>query len=163
MGLPGWFRPAKDWDMLAFDGEDLLAAVELKSINSSFGNNFNNRSEEALGSALDLDYAIRNGLVRYQTAPPVLAYVLVVRSCEESSFKCSNRKAVYPVDEVFDNTSYLERLAIMCRRMMAERVYQAVWIVYVDPELGFVEEPDEHLSYERFIETLASQLRINRA
>lgn len=161
--LPGWFRPAKDWDMLAFYGDDLLAAIELKSINSSFGNNANNRTEEALGSSVDVSHAIKNELISYQGVPPCLGYVLVIRSCEKSRKVCQNRTAVYPVDNVFDNTSYLDRLTIMCRRMLAERIYQAVWVVYVDDEERIVYEPDIALSYDKFIETIAAQLRIYRA
>lgn len=41
--LPGWFRPTKNWDLLALDAGELVSAIELKSINSSFGNNANNR------------------------------------------------------------------------------------------------------------------------
>ena len=41
LALPGWFRPSKNWDLMAFDGGALMAAVELKSISSSFGNNCN--------------------------------------------------------------------------------------------------------------------------
>ena len=37
--LPGWFRPSKKWDITAFEDGVLVAAIELKSINSSFGNN----------------------------------------------------------------------------------------------------------------------------
>ena len=29
--LPGWYRVAKSWDMLAFDDKELLAAIELKA------------------------------------------------------------------------------------------------------------------------------------
>ena len=50
--LPGWFRPTKNWDLLALDNGELVSAIELKSINSSFGNNANNRAEESIGSAL---------------------------------------------------------------------------------------------------------------
>jgi len=40
----------------------LLAAIEAKSqVGPSFGNNFNNRTEEAIGSALDLWTAFREG------------------------------------------------------------------------------------------------------
>src|SRR5262245_35021514 len=50
--LPGWFRAEKKWDLVIVHGGQLLAALEFKSqIGPSFGNNFNNRSEEALGSA----------------------------------------------------------------------------------------------------------------
>lgn len=36
-----------------------IAAIELKSLLGSFGNNFNNRSEEAIGTAHDLWTACR--------------------------------------------------------------------------------------------------------
>lgn len=53
--LPGFFRPTKDWDFLIITpNKQLIAVVELKSQVGSFGNNFNNRTEEALGSSVDL-------------------------------------------------------------------------------------------------------------
>ena len=53
--LPGFFRPTKLWDMLILDQGELIAALEFKShIGPSFGNNFNNRAEEAIGTAHDL-------------------------------------------------------------------------------------------------------------
>jgi len=52
--LPGWFRAEKKWDLVVVHQAELLAALEFKSqIGPSFGNNFNNRTEEALGSATD--------------------------------------------------------------------------------------------------------------
>lgn len=53
--LPGYFRPTKDWDFLIVSPTNkLIAAIEFKSQVGSFGNNFNNRTEEALRSAVDL-------------------------------------------------------------------------------------------------------------
>lgn len=162
--LPGWFRPTKDWDLMAFDGNDLLATVELKSINSSFGNNCNNRSEESLGSAVDAAHAIKNELIPFQVAPPVVGYVMVVKLCEDSTKPGKARKkSVYPIDEVFNGASYLKRLVVLCRRLLSERLYQAVWIVGVDPVAGKVIEPDPSLTYEKFVETLAAQYRIHNA
>jgi len=58
--LPGYFRPTKKWDLLVVRDQMLIAAIELKSqVGPSFGNNFNNRTEEAMGSALDLWTAYR--------------------------------------------------------------------------------------------------------
>jgi hypothetical protein len=58
--LPGFFRPTKEWDLLVVREKMLLAAIEAKSqVGPSFGNNFNNRTEEAMGSALDLWTAYR--------------------------------------------------------------------------------------------------------
>lgn len=58
--LPGYFRSSKDWDFLIIaPNKKLIAAVELKSQIGSYGNNFNNRTEEAIGSAVDLWTAFR--------------------------------------------------------------------------------------------------------
>src|ERR1051326_6406697 len=58
--LPGYFRPTKQWDCLVVVKGHLVAALEAKSqVGPSFGNNFNNRTEEAMGSALDLWTAFR--------------------------------------------------------------------------------------------------------
>jgi len=63
--LPGWFRAEKKWDLVIVHENQLLAAVEFKSqIGPSFGNNFNNRTEEALGSATDIWAAYREGCWR---------------------------------------------------------------------------------------------------
>lgn len=53
--LPGYFRPTKLWDMVIINDGRLVAALEFKSqVGPSFGNNFNNRTEEAIGTAADL-------------------------------------------------------------------------------------------------------------
>lgn len=58
--LPGFFRPTKEWDLLVIKDGKLVVAIEAKSqAGPSFGNNFNNRTEEAMGSALDLWTAFR--------------------------------------------------------------------------------------------------------
>ena len=51
--LPGYFRPTKLWDLLVMYKGELVVAIELKSQVGSFGNNFNNRTEEAIGTAHD--------------------------------------------------------------------------------------------------------------
>src|SRR5690606_10956038 len=58
--LPGYFRPTKLWDLLILNNGRLVAAIELKSqVGPSFGNNFNNRAEEAIGTAQDFWTAFR--------------------------------------------------------------------------------------------------------
>jgi hypothetical protein len=53
--LPGYYRPTKKWDLVVLERGRLVAAIEFKSqVGPSFGNNFNNRIEEALGSATDV-------------------------------------------------------------------------------------------------------------
>jgi hypothetical protein len=45
--LPGFYRPCKEWDLVVLSADTLVAVVEVKSQVGSFGNNFNNRVEEA--------------------------------------------------------------------------------------------------------------------
>jgi hypothetical protein len=55
LALPGYYRPEKKWDLLVVADGQLLLAVEFKSqVGPSFGNNFNNRTEEAIGNAEDV-------------------------------------------------------------------------------------------------------------
>lgn len=68
--LPGYYRPSKEWDLVIATQDRLLAVLELKSqVGPSFGNNFNNRVEEALGSAVDLWTAYREGILPHPSAP----------------------------------------------------------------------------------------------
>ena len=68
--LPGFFRPAKQWDLVVVADHILLATIEFKShVGPSFGNNFNNRVEEALGSSTDILSAFREGAFRPSLRP----------------------------------------------------------------------------------------------
>lgn len=68
--LPGYFRSTKLWDLLVIHKEQLVAAIELKSqVGPSFGNNFNNWSEDAIGTGHDLWTAYREGAFGQQPRP----------------------------------------------------------------------------------------------
>ena len=77
--LPGWYRPEKKWDLLIVSDGKLLAAIEFKSQVGSFGNNYNNRTEEALGSATDIWAAYREGAFKPSTRP-WLGYLMLPRA-----------------------------------------------------------------------------------
>src|SRR4030065_1069887 len=82
--LPGFFRPTKEWDLLVVSNRTLIAAIEAKSqVGPSFGNNFNNRTEEAMGSALDLWTAFREGAFN-KTIKPWLGYIFLLEDCPQS-------------------------------------------------------------------------------
>jgi hypothetical protein len=82
--LPGYYRPTKKWDLLVIENGHLVAALEAKShIGPSFGNNFNNRVEEALGSALDFWTAFREGKFG-QSQEPWLGWLLLLEDCDKS-------------------------------------------------------------------------------
>lgn len=67
--LPGWYRPEKKWDLLVVSDGKLLAGIEFKSQVGSFGNNYNNRTEEAIGSAVDIWAAYREGAFKRSARP----------------------------------------------------------------------------------------------
>jgi hypothetical protein len=76
--LPGFFRPTKEWDLLVVRESQLIAAIELKSQGGpSSGNNCNNRTEEVMGTALDLWMAYREGAWN-KTVQPWLGYVFLL-------------------------------------------------------------------------------------
>jgi hypothetical protein len=79
--LPGYFRPTKLWDLLVIDKGRLVAALEFKShVGPSFGNNFNNRTEEAIGTSHDLWTAYREGAFGAQERPFV-GWLIGGRGC----------------------------------------------------------------------------------
>src|SRR5574342_375238 len=84
--LPRFFRPMKEWDLLVAVEGHLLASIEFKSqIGPSFGNNYNNRTEEALGSATDLWTAYREGVFSRSPRPWLGYFMLLERSEEHTS------------------------------------------------------------------------------
>lgn len=126
--LPGYFRRQKKWDMAVRYKGELVAAVEFKSQVGSVGKNINNRFEEALGSATDT-LAAHTKNSAFGTLPPFLAYVFVLRSDVETRTVINDRRALFPVDPVYSNTTYVDRYQIMLRRFLAEHIYEAAWFV----------------------------------
>lgn len=82
--LPGYFRATKKWDLLVVHQGELLAVVELKSHIGSFGNNINNRVEEAVGSSNDLWTAYRDGAFGHGRRP-WLGYLILLESNARSN------------------------------------------------------------------------------
>ncbi len=118
--LPGYFRPTKLWDVLLMSEGRLIAAIEFKSqVGPSFGNNFNNRAEEAIGSAHDLWTAYREGAFGPQSRP-FLAWVILVEDAPSSRRAVACRSPHFSVSRVFEGASYLARYDLLCRRLVRE-------------------------------------------
>ena len=96
--LPGYFRPTKDWDLVVVVDDQLLATIEFKShVGPSFGNNFNNRVEEALGSATDIWAAYREGAFK-PSQKPWLGWLMLLEDAPKSQ---SDVRVQEPHFEVF--------------------------------------------------------------
>lgn len=127
--LPGYFRSSKDWDFLIIaPNKKLIAAIELKSQIGSYGNNLNNRAEEAIGSAVDLWTAFRENQFPDQTAPWI-GYLTIVGKDEKSTCAISNNEPHYSVLPEFKNASYLDRYRILCQKLILERHYSMAALI----------------------------------
>jgi hypothetical protein len=148
--LPGFFRPSKDWDFLIITpSKHLVTVVEFKSQVGSFGNNFNNRTEEALGSAVDLWTALReNGFPQKQQ--PWLGYVILVEQTSKSTSPVRLQELHYDVRPEFKNTSYLDRYALFCQKLMQERHYSSTAMIWTDRNMEFG-CPQEDISFDTFL------------
>ncbi len=159
--LPGFFRPTKEWDLLVIRDGQLLVALEAKSqVGPSFGNNFNNRTEEAMGSALDLWTAYREGAFN-KTIRPWLGYVFLLEDCRESQSAVRVKEPHFSVFEEFKGASYAKRYELFCRKLVRERHYNASAFLLSDRKGGqsgaFV-EPAEDLTFEFYARSLAAHV-----
>ncbi len=149
--LPGYFRPTKKWDMLVVDGDTLVIAIEFKSqVGPSFGNNFNNRTEEAMGSALDIWTAYREGVFGAQAAP-WLGYFMVIEDCSKSNEPVRAHSWHFPVLREFEAASYIERYERFCEKLLLERQYGGACLLTTSLEQGTYAFPQEQLSLDSFL------------
>ena len=160
--LPGYFRPHKAWDIIVRNGSALVAAIEFKSQVGSIGKNVNNRTEEVIGSGLDLVTALEEGALQHACTDnvirPFIGYLMVVEDGPETRETPAINMTYFPAMEVFlrqngaaddllrenyqpDATgkypkifgvSYLERYNILCKRLMDKRLYDAAALLTVD-------------------------------
>ena len=159
--LPGFFRPTKEWDLLVIRDNTLLAAIEAKSqVGPSFGNNFNNRTEEAMGSALDLWTAYREHA--YLASPqPFLGYFFMLEDCDASRNPVKVREPHFKVFPEFGGASYRRRYELFCRKLVLERHYTASAFITStagDGSKGVFATPADDLSIERFAKVLVGHL-----
>lgn len=155
--LPGFFRPTKKWDLLVVREGILLAAIEVKSqAGPSFGNNYNNRTEEAIGSAVDFWTAYREGALG-ASPQPFLGYFFLLEACDASTRPVDVVEPHFPVLSEFVAASYLRRYELLCRKLVLERHYcAAAFVASTDAGglLGDFSTPANDLSVERFARAL---------
>jgi hypothetical protein len=155
--LPGFYRPTKKWDLVVIDQDRLVAAIELKSqVGPSFGNNFNNRIEEALGSATDVWEAYEKGT--FGKVRPWLGYLFLLEESTKSTSPVRLARTVFPVDPVFEKTSYKDRYRILCQRLVRERLYDAVCFATSskDPKQP-INQPEAEVGFDNFVAAIAGR------
>ncbi|WP_425259967.1 PaeR7I family type II restriction endonuclease [Rubrivivax sp. RP6-9] len=164
--LPGYFRPTKLWDMLVIYKKQLIAAVELKSqVGPSFGNNFNNRTEEAIGTAHDLWTAYREGAFGKQPRPFV-GWMMLVEDAAASRAPVRDSSPHFPVFKEFQGASYLKRYDVLCQRLMQEQLYSTAALM-TSPRTAASSGEYAHLSdmtsFKTFVTSLAGHIAAEAA
>lgn len=167
--LPGYFRATKKWDLIVVSKGQLVVAMEFKSqAGKSIGNNVNNRSEEAVGSAKDVWIAFREG--RFGKSPaPFLGYLFLLEDRSNVKAPVANKEPYFPVDPVFrgeakqaskgakkyGGVSYSKRYELLCRRLVLERLYNsACFIMATNEKHTKITEPADDLTFQRFAAAL---------
>ena len=164
--LPGYFRPTKLWDMLVTLDGRLVAAVEFKSQVGSFGNNYNNRTEEAIGTAVDLWTAFREGAFGADAPRPFVGWLMMIEDGPASCSPVRNEAPHFPAFPVFDGASYADRYNVLCRRLVAERLYSAASLLLSSRdgrESGDYRELGETTGLRHFVTELAAHVAAEAA
>jgi hypothetical protein len=164
--LPGYFRPTKLWDLLVINKGRLVAAIELKSqVGPSFGNNFNNRTEEAIGTAHDLWTAYREDAFGKHPRPFV-GWMMMVEDCDASRRPVTDRSPHFKVFKEFQGASYLKRYDVLCQRLVQEQLYSTA-AVLASPRsastTGQFAEMSELTSLKTFVTSLAGHVAAEAA
>ncbi len=164
--LPGYFRPTKLWDLVVIHKGRLVAAIELKShIGPSFGNNFNNRTEEAIGTSHDLKVALREGAFGDHPLPFV-GWMILVEDADGSRTPVRDVSTHFPVFPEFQGASYLKRYDILCQRLMKEQLYTSAALVSSPREAvttGVYRDLSEMTSLKTFVTSLAGHVAAEAA
>lgn len=117
------------WDILVLHKGKLIAAVELKSqVGPSFGNNFNNRTEEAIGTAHDLWMAYREKAFG-ETSRPFVGWLMLVEDAPDSRKPVRDSSRHFNVFPEFQGASYLKRYDILCQKLVLEQLYTTASLI----------------------------------
>jgi hypothetical protein len=157
--LPGWFRAEKQWDLLVVVDGKMIAAMEFKSQVGSFGNNFNNRTEEVLGSATDIWTAYREGAFSLSQCP-WLGYVMLLEEVDESLSPVGVKEPHFKVFSEFRNASYAKRYEILMTKLVRERLYDSAVLLLsnnASAKDGRYSTPLPELNFENLLTSLKAR------
>lgn len=156
--LPAYFRPNKKWDLVVIHEGILVAAIELKALGGpSYGNNYNNRVEEALGNSIDLSHATREGLMGMER--PWLGYFFLLEDSPEARQpREPHTNSHLPTAPEWPVLSYRERFALTGKRLLREGIYDGLCYVSSCAKTPKPEEPDPQLDWRHFSAAIEARL-----
>lgn len=164
--LPGFFRPTKFWDLLVLNEGRLIAALEFKSqVGPSFGNNANNRTEEAIGTGHDLQTAYREGAFG-EIPKPFVGFLFLLEDAPKSRAPVKVNSPHFPIFSEFKDASYADRYHLLCKKLMQENLYSAACLIISsrsDAKTGNYCEIAPLTGLEMFVTELAGHIAAEAA
>lgn len=160
--LPGWYRPEKQWDLLVIAKGELIAGIEFKSQVGSFGNNYNNRTEEAIGSATDIWAAYREGAFK-PSARPWLGYMMLLEEAPGSTHPVKAQEPHFRVFPEFRDASYAKRYEILLTKLVRERLYDSACFLVSSASAGLkgkYRKPVPELAFDKFMASLLARATV---
>lgn len=159
--LPGYYRQAKSWDTVVVEDGTVTLVIELKSQVGSFGNNLNNRVEEAIGQTADFWEAVNKSII--PGLRPWFGYLMLVESSQDSMAPRRGGNPILPPDPAFRMASYVERYALAFERLHAERLLDAVGFAISPANTDEVTYPSKAFSFQHFATAIHNRVREVRA
>lgn len=148
--IAGFFRRDKSWDVVVMVADRVVGIIELKSMaGSSPGQNYNNRTDEALGQAVDVWKAVERGIIDTPLRP-WLGYFMLLEDNTAFNRPIKARTPVWTPDPAFEGSSYAKRYEVFFERMVRERLLDAACLVMGDKNSGAVRFPSDALSFQAF-------------
>ena len=120
---------------------------------------------EAMGSAMDLWSAYREGAFN-KTTKPWLGYLFLLEDCAGSRRPVAVKEPHFKILQEFVGASYARRYELFCRKLVRERHYNAAAFMISDPENGRAGKltiPAEDLGIDVFARSLAAQISVYSA
>jgi hypothetical protein len=163
--LPGFFRPTKLWDLVVLNQGRLIAALEFKSQVGSFGNNCNNRTEEAIGTAVDLWTAYREKAFG-DIPSPFIGWLMLVEDAPRSRAPIRDASPNFPLLPEFRGASYVDRYDLLCKKLVKEKLYTTATVL-VSPRSaassGDFKDVSKLTSLKTFVTTFAGHIAAEAA
>lgn len=139
----------------------LIAAMKFKSqTGPSFGNNFNNRTEEAIGSATDLWASYREEA--FKPSPrPWLGYFMLLDDCDASASPVRVSEPHFKVFPEFVDSSYRRRYELFIQKLVRDRLYDAGCFLLAPSAFaakGQYSEPNLELAFSPFVRSVQARI-----
>ncbi len=164
--LPGHFCPTQSWDLLVMTHGKLIAALKFEFlISAQFAKYSISGCKDALSMAMDLQAVYRQGTFG-EHRRPFVGYLSLLEDGPASRAAVKDVSPNFPVFHEFKDASYAERYNILCKKLMAERLYTAATVILsprTASKSGEYSQMSDMTGLKSFITTLAGHIAAEAA